>query len=136
MSKMLKRFVVGRTGNRYPWRRAMSAIPMDAEVNLVKSDHMDGSTMDEWTLSLKIMTSFKCRPIDRERALRNAETMLLQEIYKGMLGHIVLLRTAVYGGDVEGAMALLDEMEQEMGRFMSSPAKEKRVCSTLDAARK
>lgn len=114
MSAILEHLRAGRTGKRYPWRTPFSAIPLEVEMSTVHRAELD-NFMDEWEMTLTAKTRFKCRSQDRLNAFGNAEKMLLQTIHKGMLDRIVLLRTAVYECDVEGAMNLLDEMQKEMG---------------------
>lgn len=114
MSAILEHLRAGRTGKRYPWRTQGSAMPLEVEMSSSHRANID-DFMDEWEMTLTAKTRFKCRDKDKSHAFRNAEKMLLQTIHKGMLDRIVLLRTAVYECDVEGAMNLLDEMQKEMG---------------------
>lgn len=103
-----------RTGNRYPWMTPFSAIPLQVDEDIISRPvlHTD---MDEYEMSFKVMTVFKCREFEKDRAFNNAERMLLQTIYKDMFYKITLLRVAVDGCDVEGAMNILNEMQADMG---------------------
>lgn len=116
MSQIIKQLREKRrmTGNSYPWITPLSATPMDVEEKITCRE-IAFSEMNEYEMSFKVMTVFKCRYFEKDRAFANAEKMLLQTIHKDMLGKIALLRAAIYGCDVEGAMNLLGEMEKEMG---------------------
>lgn len=114
MSKILKNLITGRTGNSYPWRTPLSAIPLEAELETVNKAKFP-DFVEEWEMKFTLKTVFKCRHTDYWLAAQNAEKMLMQGIYSDMLGKIALLRGAIYGDDIEGAMNLLDEMQKEMG---------------------
>jgi hypothetical protein len=68
-----------------------------------------------WKMRMAVETTFFCVDAQKDVAFRNAEKLLLQMIHKGSLRHIAAIRQAIYSGDDDIAVALLDELQSTFG---------------------
>lgn len=76
--------------------------------------HHNFNTQHEYKLSLTVGTTFWCNAAQREAARREAERMLVRELFNDSLRWIQRCRTAIVEHEPEMALHALSEIEKEI----------------------
>lgn len=98
----------------HPVRRTDNFLPA-VELHVQRNDGVDSTfpVTDGYKMTLVARQLFWANSAQYEGAYQNAKHALVRFIYAAPLAQIYAIRNAIFSGDREEALALLDELEKE-----------------------
>jgi hypothetical protein len=111
MSNLIKRAIIERRNDRHPVMK-----PVGFDINNTIIEHNDSfAGKHTYRLSVEMHVDFRANSAEMDTAKKIAEKVLLQWIYSDVLSHLELLRMYVISGQNAEALAVMDEMQREIG---------------------
>lgn len=107
---ILDRTKATSTGSRYVIRTPFS-VELDSQKIGYDQETLFG---EQHQLRMTLTVRFSCNKAQYKQAHRNAQRLLLHDLYKDTLHQIELCQHALYSCNTEEAVRILDEMRQEL----------------------
>jgi hypothetical protein len=119
MSKILDNAQCHHTGMQtHDWfgpirTRMPKYVSLDVDHHAVKLDC--DPFLHQHTVHVKLAANFSCPSDQFLHAKRNAEKQIISALYSDILPHLTGLRSAIYAGDRQQCLEILDNINKDIG---------------------